>query len=152
MQTIEQALEKLAALPDADPVMTEVYRAYIALARFNEKEADAVMERLGERYPDDDVCLFEAAQYYARKCDYGKAVTLYERAFEIDKRRPRFQDALMGIAEIYEIEGEYGKAAETWDRITDLLENEWGLTEEVELEQAKKEKARLAELAQRKRQ
>ena len=49
----------------------------------------------------------------------------------------------MGIADIYEIMGEYGKAAETYDRIIDLLENEWGFTEDTGLEHAQKEKARL---------
>lgn len=60
-------------------------------------------------------------------------------------RHPRFQDALMGIAEIYEILGEYAHAAETYDRILDLLENEWGLTEETDspVTVARKEKARL---------
>ena len=44
--------------------------------------------------------------------------------------------------------GEYGKAAETHDRIIDLLENEWGFTEETGLEHARKEKARLLARAQ----
>ena len=49
----------------------------------------------------------------------------------------------MAIADIYEIMGEYRKAAETYDRIIDLLENEWGFTEDTGLKQAKEEKARL---------
>ena len=57
----------------------------------------------------------------------------------------------MGIAEIWEIRGEYKKAAETYDRIIDLLENEWGLTEETDssVTVAKKEKARLLEKAKK---
>ena len=38
----------------------------------------------------------------------------------------------MGIADIYEITGDYANAAQTYDRIIDLLENEWGLTEETD--------------------
>ncbi len=51
----------------------------------------------------------------------------------------------MGIADIYEITGDYANAAQTYDRIIDLLENEWGLTEETDLSvtAAKKEKMRL---------
>ena len=49
----------------------------------------------------------------------------------------------MAIADIYEILGEYRKAAETYDRIIDLLENEWGLTEDTGLKHAQEEKARL---------
>ena len=139
----EQLLARYAALPDVNPIHVEVYRAYIALARFDEPAADRIMEELGEKYPDDFVRLFETAQYYARKCEYDKAIALYERSFMLETRRPRFQDELMAIADIYEIRGEPAKAAETYDRIIDLLENEWGLTEEVELQKAKSEKARL---------
>ena len=139
----EKLLEKYAALPDVNPVHVGVYRAHIALARFDVKTADRIMEELGERYPDDFIYLFEAAQYYAGKCDYDKAIGLYEHSFEIETRRPRFTDELMAIAAIYEIQGNYQEAAETYDRIIDLLENEWGFTEETGLQQAKKEKARL---------
>jgi len=107
------------------------------------------MEELGEKYPDDFVYLFEAAQYYAGKCDYDRAIGLYERAFALEPRRPRFQDELMAISDLYAIRGDYGKAAETYGRIVDLLTDEWGFTEEVELKEARKEKARLEELARK---
>ncbi len=142
----ENYLSRASRLPDARPVMVEVYRAHIALARFDETEADRIMEELGEKYPDDFVYLFEAAQYYAGKCGYDKAIALYERSFELEPRRPRFTDELMAIADICEIRGDYRGAAETYDRIIDLLETEWGMTEDTALQQAKKEKARLLEM------
>ena len=138
----EEYLERAAKLPDARPVMVQVYRAHIALARFDEKTADKIMEDLVSAYPEDTACLFEAAQYYAKKCDYQKAITLYEQCFEKEPRRPRFSDELMAIRDIYEIMGEYRKAAETCDRIIDLLENEWGFTEDTCLQEARAEKAR----------
>ena len=49
----------------------------------------------------------------------------------------------MAIADIYEIQGDYQKAAETYGRIVDLLEQEWGMTEESTLQDAKREQARL---------
>lgn len=51
----------------------------------------------------------------------------------------------MGMADIYEIMGDYANAAKTYDRILDLLENEWSLTEETDsaVTAAKREKARL---------
>lgn len=145
----ERWLERYSRLQKAHPVMKQVYRAYIALARFDEPSADRIMEELIAEQPENDAVLFETAQYYAMKADYDKAVGCYERAFAVDSRRPRFTDALMGIADIYEIKGEYRKAAETYDRIVDLLENEWGLTEETDsyVGTAKKEKARLLEKA-----
>ena len=139
----ERWLDRLSRLEDANPIMNEVYRAHIALARFDAGTADRIMEALTAAHPEDFVCLFEAAQYYAKKSDYQRAIELYEQSFEKEPRRPRFTDELMGIADIYEIMGEYGKAAETQDRIIDLLEHEWGFTEDTGLEHARKEKARL---------
>ena len=141
----EYWLDRYCALEKAHPVMKRVYRAYIALARFNEPAADEIMEKLLAEQPDNDAVLFETAQYYAAKADYKKAIDMYERAFAADPRRPRFSDALMGIADIYEIMGDYANAAKTCDRIIDLLEKEWGLSEETDsgVTAAKKEKARL---------
>lgn len=139
----EYYLKKLSSLADRKPIMEEVYRAHIALARFDEKTADSIMEGLIENNPDDNDSLFEAAQYYARKCAYKRAIELYEEAFAKDTRRPRYQDSLMGISEIYEIMGDYRSAAATYDRIVDLLKNEWGLTEEFELKDAERERDRL---------
>ena len=139
----EALLPQYAALPDVNPILVEVYRAHIALARYDEPAADRIMEQLGEQYPDDFVYLFEAAQYYARKCDYDRAISLYERSFALETRRPRYQDELMAIAEICEIRGDYRGAADTWGRIVELLEGEWGITEDVELQHAKREQARL---------
>ncbi len=139
----EQVLDHLRSLPDNSPVLNEVYRAHITLARYDEPTADRIMEKLVAEHPDDFACLFETAQYYAGKCDYPKAIEYYGRSFEKQPRRPRFQDELMGIADIYEIMGDYRKAAETYDRIIDLLQNEWGFTEDTGLKHAQSEKARL---------
>ena len=139
----ERYLDRLCGLEGANPVTTQVYRAYIALARFDEPAADRIMEQLTETHPDSFACLFEAAQYHARKCNYSKAIELYERSFDKEPRRPRFQDELHGIAEIYEIMGDYANAAATWDRIITLLRDEWGMTEETALKDAEREKARL---------
>ena len=144
----EMYLNRASKLPDARPVMVQVYRAHVALARFDEKEADRIIEELVKTYPEDVECLFEAAQYYAKKCNYQKAIELYERSFEKEARRPRFTDELMAIADIYEIMGDYKKAAETYDRLIDLLKNEWGFTEETTLQKAQNDKARLLEKAE----
>ena len=141
----EKWLERFCALEKANPVMKRVYRAYIALARFDETAADQIMEEMLKEQPDNDAVLFETAQYYASKADYEKAIHIYEQAFAADKRRPRFQDALMAVADIYEIMGDCANAAKTYDRIIDLLENEWGLREETDtaVTAARKEKERL---------
>ncbi|MBR5010725.1 MAG: tetratricopeptide repeat protein, partial [Clostridia bacterium] len=130
-------------LDDANPVMVQVYRAHICLARFDEPAADAIIEQLGREYPDDEVYLFEAAQYYAKKGEYEKAIAFYERDFALDEKRPRFTDALDAIKDIYETMGRYKDAAATCDRLIALLKDEWHMTEETALKAAQKEKARL---------
>ena len=147
-QEAEQALARLEALGKVSPVILETYRAGIALARFDAPAADAIVERMLKEHPEDSACLFEAAQYFARKCDYDRAVACYEASFEKDPRRPRFIDALWGIADIHEINGDYAQAAKAWDRIVDLTVQEWGITEGTELKNAQNERARLLSLAQ----
>lgn len=137
----DRALARMSALKDVDPIHCEVYRAHIALARFDEKTADAIIEGLLAAHSDDFICLFEAAQYYAKKCDYQKAIDLYERSFEQETRRPRFTDELQGIMDIHVIRGEYREAAETCDRILELLEKEWGITEGDERKNLMEKKA-----------
>ena len=145
----EKYLERYSALNGAHPVMKRVYRAYIALARFDEPAADKIMEELLAEQPENDAVLFETAQYYAAKADYRKAIGIYEKAFAADPQRPRFTDALDAIAEIYEIMGDYAQAAKTYDRILELLENEWGLSEETDsaVTVARRNKARVLALA-----
>ncbi len=139
----DRFLDRLSALKDADPVIVGFYRAHIALARYDEKTADGIVERLLAEHPDDFACLFEAAQYRAKKCDWMKAIELYELSFEKETRRPRFQDELMAIRDIYEILGDYPNAARTCGRIIELLRNEWGITEGDELKALQEKKARL---------
>ena len=144
----EKALNKLCKLKDSNPIINQIYLAHIALERFEEEKADGIIVKMISDHKDDSVCLFEAAQYYAKKCNFDKAIELYEESFEKETRRPRFQDELMGIADIYQITGNYKKAAETYGRIVDLLKNEWGLTDDTGLKTAIEKKASLAAKAE----
>ena len=139
----DRYLERLSALKSVDPALIDGYRAKIALARFDEKSADAIIEAMVEAYPDSSVCLFEAAQYHAAKCDYDEAVELYEQSFAKETRRPRFTDELIGITDIFTIQGRYREAAQTVDRILETLKTEWGITEGDELKNWEKKKAQL---------
>ncbi len=139
----EKYLERMSALKDVNPVSVDSYRAHIALARFDEDTADKIIDNMLDKHRDEFACLFEAAQYYAKKCDYLKAIDLYEESFEKEERRPRFSDELQAIIDIYKIMGDYKKAAETCDRLIALLRDEWGFTEDTSLIDAQNEKAQL---------
>lgn len=139
-------LEKLKTLKDSDPIVCRCYQAHILLALFDEPGADRIMEDLLKENPDNSICLFESAQYYAKKCDYQKAIELYELSFEKTERRPKFLDELHGIADIYKIQGNYRKAVETYDRIIESMRTEWGMKDEVEIKDVEEERARLSTL------
>ena len=123
-------LNKLVELrPDAK-IITESYRAGISLARFDEKEADEIMNNLGKEHGDNDGFLFEMAQYYSKKGQYQKSIDLYEEAFAKDKKRPRYSDALLSIIDIYDILGDTEKEIETYDRLLAHYKDEWKMSEE----------------------
>ena len=136
-------LEAFAKLPAHRPFMVAVYRAHIALAEYDEARADAIMEKAVAEFGQESGILFEAAQYYARKCEYDRAVGFYEASFAAETERPRFTDALEGIAMIHEIQGDNQKAAQAFDRILDCLRNEWGMTDETAVHEAEAERDRL---------
>ena len=87
----------------------------------------------------------EFAQYCARKCDYIKAIELYEKSWRVDENnRPRFTDPLHSIALIYEIIGDSQKAIETYDRMILAIKDEWGYSDtDAAVVEVKREKARL---------
>lgn len=125
----EGYLKIFATLPSANLVIVDVYKAYIALARFDVALADRIIESGLEAHPDNCSYLFEAAQYYARRCMYDRAIELYERDWELDSK-PRYTDALQGIATVYKIKGDKASAIKTYDRLLECLKSEWGYSEE----------------------
>ena len=143
----EEAKRYLAAcqsLPAHKPFLMLVYKAHIALAEFDEKRADGIIEEGLKLYADNGGFLFEAAQYYAKKCNYAKAVELYERSWKAEENsKPRYTDTLYGILKIFRILGNKEKVLETYDRILDALQNEWNISKEdrlvveVELEKSR---------------
>lgn len=140
-------LETLRELPAHRPFLIPIYQAHIALAEYDAKKADSIIEQAMAEFSQDAGFLFEAAQYHARKCEYEKAIEYYEASYANETRKPRFTDALHAIAVIYEILGDCEKAAATYDRILESMRNEWGLTEEISLLEAEQEKNRLLQKA-----
>lgn len=140
----EKYLKELSLLPSATPVLVDVYPAYIALGKYDVEKADKIIAEYVDNHPDNGGYLFEAAQYYARKCDYEKAIDLYERSWIAEEQdKPRFWDALQGIATIYSIIGKSDEAIKAYDRILECLKTEWDYSEDdkVYLEEARERNA-----------
>ncbi len=136
-------LEECKTLPSHKPFLLRVYEAHIALAEYDEVGADKIMEEALGEFSENSGFLFESAQYYARKCDYAKAIDFYEASWEAERDcKPRFTDALDGIATIYRIMGETAKALETYDRMIACIKDEWGYKDDdaavLEVERKKK--------------
>lgn len=127
----EEYLAICQTLPAHKPFLIPIYKAHIALAEYDEERADAIMAESSETFSEDSGFLFEAAQYFARKCEYGKAIAFYEANWIAEEDcKPRFTDALQSMAIIYEIQHDYDKAASTYDRLITCLKEEWGYTDE----------------------
>lgn len=127
----EEYLNRCAKLPAHRPFLIPIYEAHIALAEYDRAKADKIIEAALSDFSDDSGFLFETAQYYARQCKYEKAIEFYEKSWEAESnQKPRFTDALEGIATIYVITNDYKKAAQTYDRLIDCLKNEWGYKED----------------------
>ena len=119
--------EEYKTLPACRPFLIPVYEAYIAKAEYDIKKADAIMESALVEFSDNSGFLFESGQYYARKCEYDKAIEFYEASWTADEdKKPRYTDPLHGIATIYEIIGNREKALETYNRMIACIKDEWG--------------------------
>ena len=142
----KEASEYLAiyqTLPAHKPFLVPIYHAYIALAEYDEPRADAIMEEAELLFSGESGFLFEKAQYHARKCDYEKAIEYYERSW-VNDNRPRYTDALQGIATIYEIIGNKDKAIETYDRMILCIKEEWGYADtDAAVTEVERQRARL---------
>lgn len=139
----EEYLNKCAKLPAHRPFLIPVYKAYIALAEYDAKKADGIMESALVKFADNAGFLFETAQYHARKCEYEKAIAYYEQSWEAESnQKPRFTDALDGIATIYMIMNNPDKVIETYDRLITCLKDEWGYKDDdaaiIDVERKKK--------------
>ena len=131
MAEAKECLEKIKALVGENHPAIPTYEAGIALCEYDEAKADAIIESAAEKFSDNSGHLFEIAQYYARKCDYQKAIDFYEKSWKAgEDNKPRYTDALDSIAIIYNIMGDKAKCLETYDRYLQCLKEEWNNSED----------------------
>lgn len=136
-------LAEYKTLPACKPFLVPIYEAYIAMAEYDIQKSDEIMGNALKEFFANSGFLFESAQYYARNCKYEKAIEFYEASWAADQdKKPRYTDALDGIATIYKIMGKKEKAIETYDRMIACIKEEWGYKEDdaavIETERKKK--------------
>lgn len=138
----KQCLEDYRKLSSHTAFLVPIYEGKIALAEHDTAQAEEKFKEAERRFPGNAGVMLEIAGYYARTCQYEKAVAYYEKSFALEKK-PRYTDALVGMAVACEIQGNNRKAAECYDRILACLEEDYGITEGEPVRLVKIEKERL---------
>ncbi len=124
-------LDEMALLPAHNPILIPIYKAHIALTELDEDKAEEEIKNGMNVFESNGAYLFEVAQYYAGKACYDRAIEFYEKSWLAEENsKPRFTDALEGMAAIYLITKNKGKLIETYDRIIQNLKEEWYFTDD----------------------
>ncbi len=126
----QRYVAELSEIPACNPILIPTYKAHIALARFDETEADRIIAEGMCEFSGNSAYIFEAAQYYAGKAEYDKAIELYEKCWQLDEQTDPGIDTLEGIATIYSIMGNKEKTIETYGRIISCLKERWGFADD----------------------
>lgn len=136
-------LDIYRTLDDRKEFQIPVYEARIALAEHRPEDAETILAKMEQDYPDNPNVLFELAGFYADACRYDDAIAYYEKSYRAETTKPRYYDALQGEATVYEIQGKYEDAIGCLDRIRQNLTEEWGITEGAPILEVEKEKQRI---------
>ena len=123
---------------------SDLYLGMILEKEGKPEEAAACWERMTEKYPDTWLSWFARADRMARRCAYAEAVALYEKALELSPR-PRFTDPVNAIAQLYEIQGQYEKAIEFYQKEIEIVREDWNETQGEAIDEPLRNIARLKE-------
>lgn len=127
----------------------ESYHSDLYLGMILEKEgkpekAAACWERMTQKDPDNWQSWFARADRLAKRCAYPEAIALYEKALELSPR-PRFTDPVNAIAQLYEIQGQYEKAIEFYQKEIEIVREDWNETQGEAIDEPLRNIARLKE-------
>ncbi len=122
------------------------YQGKIAWQRGDHQKAEAIWSQMLEDYSGDWLAFANMADAMAYACRYDEAIQYYRRAQELQPP-PKYTDAQITAAHIYEIQGKYAEAVESLKEQLEILKNEWSITEGREVEHIHREIDRLQALS-----
>lgn len=108
------------------------YEYKIAQSKHDRELMMQKIKLLEEKYGDNGMAMFLLANLCAESLEYDKAISYYEKSFNLDKeqkKKPLYTDALESIALLYQIKGQYDEAIKYYDKILVVLEEDFGFTE-----------------------
>lgn len=135
-------LEKLNRLGES--YHSDLYLGMILEKEGKPEEAAACWERMTQKDPDNWQSWFARADRLAKRCAYPEAIALYEKALELSPR-PRFTDPVNAIAQLYEIQGQYEKAIEFYQKEIEIVREDWNETQGEAIDEPLRNIARLKE-------
>ena len=122
------------------------YRGRIAWVRGEHEKAESIWEQMTLDYSDDWLAYANMADAMAYACHYDEAIAYYKKAYELQPS-PKYYDAQITAAHIYEIQGKYANAIESLNEQLEVLKNEWNITEGREVDHIYSEINRLQRIA-----
>lgn len=135
-------LEKMNRLGES--YHSDLYLGMILEKEGKPEEAAACWERMTEKDPDNWQSWFARADRLAKRCAYPEAIALYEKALALSPR-PRFTDPVNAIAQLYEIQGQYEKAVEFYQKEIEIVREDWNETQGEAIDEPLRNIARLKE-------
>lgn len=97
-------------------------------------------------HADDWLAYANMADAMAYACRYDEAITYYKKAFALQPS-PKYCDAQITAAHIYEIQGNYAAAIASRYEQLEVIKNEWNITEGCEVEEVQEEIDRLRNIS-----
>ena len=144
LEEAEQVWETVRRLDDSCRV--PYYQGKIAWQRGDRQRAEEIWQNMLEDYSGDWLAFASVADAMAYACRYDEAIRCYRRAQELQPS-PKYTDAQITAAHIYEIQGKYAEAVESRREQLEILKNEWNITEGREVEHIHREMDRLRRAA-----
>ena len=135
-------LEKMNRLGES--YHSDLYLGMILEKEGKPEEAAACWERMTQKDPDNWQSWFARADRLAKRCAYPEAIALYEKALALSPR-PRFTDPVNAIAQLYEIQGQYEKAVEFYQKEIEIVREDWNETQGEAIDEPLRDIARLKE-------
>ena len=135
-------LEKMNRLGES--YHSDLYLGMILEKEGKPEEAAACWERMTQKDPDNWQSWFARANRLAKRCAYPEAIALYEKALALSPR-PRFTDPVNAIAQLYEIQGQYEKAVEFYQKEIEIVRQDWNETQGEAIDEPLRNIARLKE-------
>lgn len=123
------------------------YRGKIAWKSGDHQKAETIWLQMLEDYSGDWLAFASMADAMAYACRYEEAIRYYRKAQELQPS-PKYTDAQITAAHIYEIQGKYAEAIDSLNQQLEILKKEWDLTEGCNVDHIHDEINRLRRMAQ----